>query len=44
MLLGTLQSIPTLLSIVLFYTLDFALIHRSDKEEISQPRRLLLKF
>lgn len=32
MLLGTPQSITTLLTIILFYAMDFALIHRYDKK------------
>jgi hypothetical protein len=36
MLFGFPQSIATLLTIILFYAMDFVLIHRCNQKEISK--------
>jgi hypothetical protein len=44
MLLGFPQSIATLLTIILFYAMDFALLSRGGKEKISQQFRTFFKY
>lgn len=44
MLLGLPQSIATLLTIILFYAMDFARIPYCDKKEVMQPLGSPLKL
>jgi hypothetical protein len=44
MLLGLSQSIATLLTIILFYAMDFTGISRDDQKKISQQLNSSFKF
>lgn len=44
MLLGISQSIATLLTIILFYAMDFVPISRDEERKISQQLRSPFKF